>query len=96
VKLSIPKIKVNRRYNYTPRYYKGKNDGNIYNFENRITKYREATNTIDFGAQWREDRKISRNKGNSAINKRVMYIVIILVFIFLYIIDFDISIFTAQ
>ena len=96
MKLSIPKRKTNRRYNYTPRYYKGKSEGNIYDFENRITKYRDTTNSIDFGAQWGEDRKSSRNRGNLEINKRVMYIVAILIFIFLYFIDFDLSIFTAR
>jgi len=96
VKLSIPKRKLNRRYNYTPRYYKGKSEGNIYDFENRITKYRETTNAIDFGAQWGEDRKASRNRGNREINKRVIYIACILIFLFLYIIDFDLSIFTAR
>jgi len=95
VKLSIPKRKTNRRYNYTPRYYKGKSAGNIYDFENRISKYRDTKNSIDFGAQWSEDRKSSRNRGNREINKRVIYITAVLIFIFLYAIDFDLSIFTA-
>lgn len=96
MKLSIPKRRTNRRYNYTPRYYKGKSEGNIYDFENRISKYRDATNSIDFGAQWKEDRKSSRNRGNREINKRVIYIAVVLIFIFLYFIDFDLSIFTAR
>ncbi len=95
MKLSIPKRKVNRRYNYTPRYYKGKSDGNIYDFENRITKYRDTTNAIDFGAHWSEARKSSRHRGNREINKRVVMIALLLVFLFLYFIDFDLSIFTA-
>lgn len=96
MKLSIPKIRKNRRFNYTPRYYKGKSEGNIYDFENRITKYRDTTNDIDFGSHWADARVSSRNRGNREINKRVIYIVLILVFIFLYIIDFDLSIFTAR
>ncbi|AXT55980.1 hypothetical protein J8L88_13835 [Aquimarina sp. MMG015] len=96
MKLSIPKRKTNRRYNYTPRYYKGKSDGNIYDFENRITKYRDTRNAIDFGSQWSEDRKASRNRGNREINKRVIYVAFVLIFIFLYLIDFDLSIFTAR
>ncbi|WP_298547555.1 hypothetical protein [uncultured Aquimarina sp.] len=96
MKLSIPKRKTNRRYNYTPRYYEGKSKGNIYDFENRITKYRETRNAIDFGSQWSEDRKASRNRGNREINRRVIYVAFILIFIFLYLIDFDLSIFTAR
>ncbi|AXT53493.1 hypothetical protein D1818_22680 [Aquimarina sp. BL5] len=96
MKLSIPKRKTNRRYNYTPRYYEGKSKGNIYDFENRITKYRETRNAIDFGSQWSEDRKASRNRGNREINRRVIYVAFVLIFIFLYLIDFDLSIFTAR
>lgn len=96
MKVNILKKKTNRRYNYTPRYYKGKNDGNIYEFENRITKYRDTTNAIDFGSQWAKARKSSRSRSNREINKRVVFIILILIFIFLYIIDFDLSIFTAR
>ncbi|MFL1896878.1 hypothetical protein ACJRPK_14325 [Aquimarina sp. 2-A2] len=96
MKVNILKKKVNRRFNYTPRYYKGKSSGNIYSFENRITKYRETTNDIDFGAHWAEMRKASRTRGNREINKRVIYIAMVLIFIFLYIIDFDLSIFTSR
>jgi len=95
VKLSIPKRRVNRRYNYTPRYYKGKREGNIYSFENKISKYRDTTNDIDFGSHWAEVRKESRNRGNRELNKRMIYIIIVLVFIFLYLIEFDLSIFTS-
>ncbi len=96
MKFSIPKQKKNRRFNYTPRYYKGKSEGNIYDFENRITKYRDTTNDNDFGSHWAEARKSSRHRGNREINKRVIYIALILIFIFLYLIDFDLSIFTAR
>ena len=88
------KTKKNARYNYTPRYYKGKDTGNIYDFDSKFNKYREATNAIDFGAQWSRDRKASRNRGNREINRRVIYVAIVLIFIFLWIIDFDLSIFS--
>ncbi|WP_445012686.1 hypothetical protein [Aquimarina discodermiae] len=96
LKLSIPKRRKNRRFNYTPRYYKGKSEGNIYDFENKITKFRDATNDIDFGSHWAEARESSRHRGNREINKRVIYIAMILILIFLYIIDFDLSIFTSR
>lgn len=96
VKFNLPKRQTNRRYNYTPRYYKGKSEGNIYDFENRISKYRDTTNDIDFGSHWSEARIASRNRGNRGINKRLIYIIVVLVFIFLYLIEFDLSIFTAR
>ena len=32
MKISLFKLKKNRRYNYTPRYYSGKEGGNLYDF----------------------------------------------------------------
>lgn len=84
----------NRRYNYTPRYYKGKEDDKAIDIDSRFRKYREKPNSIDFGAQWKEDRLNSRNRKNRVINRRLVYIILILILIFLWIIDFDISIFT--
>ncbi|MFD0976074.1 hypothetical protein [Salinimicrobium gaetbulicola] len=94
MKINFYKQRKNQRYNYTPRYYNGKDTGNIYSFDSKFHKYREATNAIDFGSQWAEARKSSRNRGNREINMRVLIIIAILVLIFLWIIDFDLSIFT--
>lgn len=94
MKISFYKSRKNKRYNYTPRYYKGKDTGNIYDFDSKFNKYRETTNAIDFGSQWAEARHMSRNRGNREINKRVLIIILVLLLIFLWIIDFDLSIFT--
>lgn len=96
MKLSFFRIKrpENRRYNYTPRFYKGKEDDNPFEFESRFHKYRDQPNSIDFGAHWKEDRKKYRTRSNRGINRRFIYIFLILVFIALWILDFDLSIFT--
>ena len=94
MKINFYKTRKNQRYNYTPRYYKGKDTGNIYSFDSKFHKYRETTNAIDFGAQWAEARKMSRTRGNREINFRVLIIIAILLLIFLWIIDFDLSIFS--
>lgn len=91
-KFKLPK---NTRYNYTPRYYKGKDVGNIYDFGSKFEKYRDTPNQVDFGAHWSEDRKASRNRKNREINRTVIFIALILVLIFLWIIDFDLSIFST-
>ena len=95
MKINIYKARKNQRYNYTPRYYKGKDTGNMYSFDSKFQKYKDATNAIDFGSQWAEARNNSRNRGNREINSRVLFIAGILVLIFLWIIDFDLSIFTT-
>ncbi|WP_300437153.1 hypothetical protein [Christiangramia sp.] len=94
MKINLNRVRKNTRYNYTPRYYKGKDTGNIYDFDNKFNKYKEATNAIDFGSHWAEARQSSRTRGNRSINRRVVYIIIILLFICLWILDFDLSIFS--
>ncbi|MEM9686728.1 MAG: hypothetical protein AAF934_07380 [Bacteroidota bacterium] len=96
MRLSIFKLRKNRRFNYTPRYYQGKDIGNIYDFDSKFTKYRETSNAIDFGSHWRAARAASRNRGNRVINKRLVLIIAVLALIFLYVIDFDLSIFTQN
>ena len=51
------RVRKNRRYNYTPRYYKGKEEGNPYDFDSKFARYRDTYNTNDFGHQWKEARE---------------------------------------
>ena len=95
MKISLFKLKKNRRYNYTPRYYDGKEGVNPYDFDSKFSKYRDALNTNDFGAHWKEARAASRNRRNRSISLRLLFIILILVLGFMYIIDFDISIFNV-
>jgi hypothetical protein len=88
------KLRKNARYNYTPRYYQGKDEGNIYSFDSRFAKFKDTHNQIDFGSHWAKAREESRHRGNRSLNKRVIIIALILTLIFLWLIDFDISIFT--
>lgn len=95
-KVKSLKLRKNSRYNYTPRYYKGKDVGNPYSFDSKFNKYKETHNAVDFGSHWAEARTNSRHRGNRSINRRVILIATILALIFLWIIDFDLSIFTGN
>lgn len=91
----LKRIKPNNRYNYTPRYYKGKDeDTNPYEFGTKFDKFTDTYNKNDFGAHWKEARYNQRNRGNVELNRTVLVIMAILILIFLWIIDFDLSIFT--
>lgn len=90
----LKRTKQNKRYNYTPRYYQGKEKGNPYDFGTKIEKSRETYNTVDFGNHWRDARNSSRTRANRGLNKTIIYIILILVFLFLWFIDFDLSIFS--
>ncbi len=96
MKINVFKTKKNRRFNYTPRYYDGKDVGNPYALDSKFAKYRETTNSGDLSAQWKEAREASRHRGNREINTRLIIIIAILVLITLYFLDFDLSIFTTK
>lgn len=95
LKSNLFKLRKNRRYNYTPRYYKGKDDGNLYDFDSKFSKYRETYNQNDFGQQWKEARMQMRTRKNRAISLRLLLIILILVLAALYILDFDLSLFMS-
>ena len=94
LKSNLFKLNKNRRYNYTPRYFKGKEVGNLYEFDSRFSKYRNTFNSNDFGNQWQDARVQMRTKKNRSISLRLLLIILGLVFVSLYILDFDLSIFT--
>lgn len=89
----IKKLKTNNRFNYTPRYYNGKEGADPSNFSTKMDMYNETYNKNDFGGNWKEARLSSRKTHNVEFNKTILIIIAILIFLFLFIIDFDLSIF---
>lgn len=83
----------NKRFNYTPRYYKGKDDIDETQFPTKLDAYAESLNKNDFSGQWRESRLSSRNRSNSGFNRTIYILILVFTFIALYILDFDLSIF---
>ena len=89
----IKKLPRNKRFNYTPRYYKGKEDIDEKKYETKFDAYADTLNKNDFSGQWNETRIGHRNRGNSGFNTTIYILIAIFTLIFLYIIDFDLSIF---
>ena len=92
-KSNLFKLRKNRRYNYTPRYFNGKEVNNIYDFDSKFSKYRETYNRNDFGQQWKIKRMEMRVHRNRFFSLRLIFIISLLIFLALYILDFDLSIF---
>lgn len=92
-KVNLFKLNRNKRYNYTPRYYQGKEIENPYSFDFKFKKYTDTYNANDLGHKWKEDRLANRNRSNYHFSPLLLIIIAFLSFIFLYIIDFDLSIF---
>jgi len=92
MKVNFFKLNKNRKFNYTPRFYKGKDDVTP-TFESKFSVYRESYNSNDIGKHWADQRYKMRNRKNRGINMTLILIVLFLILVFLYIIDFDINIF---
>ena len=90
--MGLMKLKKNRKYNYTPRFYKG--EGSPYELKHKFDDQRK-TITTPKGLKGRFDAALDDYQGNKDdnANRRVLIIVSVLVLIFLMIIGFDLSIF---
>ena len=92
----IKKLPKNKRFNYTPRYYKGKDGTNESEFATKFDAYAETLNKGDLSGQWHEARLRSRNRDNSGFNKTILALIAVFILIFLFFIDFDLSIFFSN
>ena len=90
------KLKKNKRFYYKPRFYKGAEEGNIYDFQSKFDIKNRKDSYNDYRAQWTKARIASRTRDNTSINLRVVVLVVILILIALYILDFDLSIFLKK
>lgn len=91
------RLRGNKKYNYSPRYFDDKGEGNPYKLEHKFDKFRSTVDTPrglkgKFGSAMED----MRRKGDRNLKIRMWVIVAILVLIFLYIIDFDLSIFYSN
>ncbi len=90
----IKKLPRNKRFNYTPMYYKGKEDINTSQYQTKFDAYADNYNKSDFSGQWHESRIQNRTRNNSGFNKTIYLLIGVFILIFLFIIDFDLSIFS--
>ena len=92
--MGILKLRKNKKFSYTPRYYDDKGQGNPYEIKHKFDEFRttvgsnpglkgKITNALD---------ELKNNKDKAA-NRRILIIIAVLLLVFLFIIDFDLSIF---
>jgi hypothetical protein len=89
--MSIFKTRKNNKYNYTPRFYKGKR--NPYELKHKFDDARVTIEKTNLKGKIINAIKDFKTNPNLLANKRVFLIILILIFISLLIIDFDLSIF---
>ncbi|NAS11394.1 riboflavin synthase subunit beta [Poritiphilus flavus] len=91
------KLRKNKKFKYSPRYYDDKGEGNPYKIGHKLDKYRTTVGSQG-GIKGRFNNAMAdmRVKGDPYLKLRMIIIIAILILIFLYIIDFDISIFFSR
>ncbi len=88
------KLRKNKKFSYSPRYYDDKGEGNPFRIERKLDKFGTTLDSPG-GLKGRFTSAMAdmRKAGDRHLNTRLLIIIAILVLIFLYIIDFDLSIF---
>ncbi|MBT8270777.1 MAG: riboflavin synthase subunit beta [Flavobacteriaceae bacterium] len=92
--MGLFKLRKNKRFDYTPRYYKKDGEGSPFEIKRKFDDYR-TTAGGQGGIKTRFNNALDdlKRNPNREVNRRVFFIVLILILIFLFIIDFDLSIF---
>lgn len=92
----IPR-KKNKRYNYTPRYYKGNGEGSPFEIKHKFDGFRSTVGSSG-GIKSKFNSAINelRNSPDKAANRRIIIIILVLMLLFLFFIDFDLSIFFSK
>ncbi len=89
----ITRLRKNKKYNYSPRYYDDKGEGTPFKIERKLDKFRTLDTQRGLKGKFNNAMDDLKRSGDANLKLRMLVIIAILVFIFLYIIDFDLSIF---
>ncbi len=88
------KLRKNKKFSYSPRYYDDQGRGNPFKIEHKLDKFRSTVGSEgNLKGRFSGAMADSRRQGDRYLGTRLLIITAILLLIFLYIIDFDLSIF---
>jgi hypothetical protein len=92
--MGLLKLRKNKKFTYTPRYFDDKGKGNPFEIKHKFDEHRKTVGE-NKGLKGKFNDAIDdlKNKPDREANRRILIIVAILVLVFLFIIDFDLSIF---
>lgn len=95
--MGLLKLRKNKKFSYTPRYYDDKGAGNPFEIKHKFDEYRKTVGSNN-GLKTKFKNAIDDFKTNpdKEANKRILIIVGFLLLVFLIIIEFDLSIFFSK
>ena len=89
----ITRLRKNKKFSYSPRYYDDKGEGTPFKIERKLDKFRTLETQRGLKGKFNNAMEDLKRSGDPNLKLRMLVIIAILVLIFLYIIDFDLSIF---
>ena len=94
--MGLLKLRKNKKFSYTPRYFDDKGEGNPYEIKHKFDEFRKTVGS-NKGLKTKFNEAIDdyKNQDKDA-TRRILIIVGILILVFLFIIDFDLSIFFSK
>ena len=95
--MGILKTRKNKRFNYKPRYFDDKGEGNPFEIKHKFDEFRKTVGS-NRGLKTKLNNALDdfKNNPDKEANKRILIIIGVLVLVFLFIIDFDLSIFFSK
>lgn len=90
--MGLLKLRKNKKFSYTPRYFDDKGEGNPYEIKHKFDEHRKTIGNNGLKTRFNNALEDYKNPDRNA-NRRILIIAAIFILIFLFIIDFDLSIF---
>lgn len=88
------KLRKNKKFSYTPRFYKSNEDGSSpFEIKHKFDDYRKTVGSAGLKTKFSNALEDLKENPDREANRRILIIVAILLLVFLFIIDFDLSIF---
>lgn len=88
------KLRKNKKYSYSPRYYDDKGEGSPFRIQRKLDKFRSTAETPrGLKGKFSNAMADRRKAGDKNHNIRLIVILVVLILVVLYIFDFDLSIF---
>jgi hypothetical protein len=95
--MGLLKLKKNKKYSYTPRYYDDKGEGNPYEIKHKFDEFRTTVGSNPgFKTKLNNALNDLKNNKDKEASRRILIIAAVLILVFLFIIDFDLSIFFSS
>jgi len=95
--MGLLKLRKNKKFSYTPRYYDNKGEGSPYEIKHKFDDYRKTVgNNSGLKTKFVNALDDLKTNPDKQANRRILIIAGILVLVFLFIIEFDLSIFFSK